>query len=65
MTRTTVNVDDEVLEDARRALGTTGVTQTVNAALRQVGRQAALRRFDLSAFDIDDGSLQESRRERG
>lgn len=64
MARTTVNLDSRALEEAQRALGTKGVTRTVNAALEVVGRQAALRRFDLAAFDVDDGSLQESRADR-
>ncbi len=65
MTRTTVNVDDKALEEAQQALGTDGVTETVNAALKKVGRQAELDRFDLSTFDIDDRSIEESRTARG
>lgn len=52
MSRTTVDVDIGALEAARLELGTTGVSATVNAALREVGRRRALAGFDV-ARDID------------
>ncbi len=52
MTRTTVDVDDRALEDARRELGTTGLSETVNAALRDAARRRALKDFDV-VRDID------------
>jgi Arc/MetJ family transcription regulator len=42
--RTTVDIDAEALDRARQALGTRGLKETVNAALRQVGREDALAR---------------------
>jgi hypothetical protein len=42
--RTTVDIELEAYEDARRELGTRGYRDTINKALREIGRQAALRR---------------------
>jgi Arc/MetJ family transcription regulator len=52
MSRTTVDVDSGALEAARLELGTKGVSATVNAALREVGRRRALAEFDV-VRDID------------
>jgi Arc/MetJ family transcription regulator len=52
MTRTTVDVDDRALEAARRELGTTGLSETVNAALRDAARRRTLQNFDV-VRDID------------
>ena len=42
--RTTIDIDVELFEAAKAALGTTGYRSTVNEALREVARMAALRR---------------------
>jgi Arc/MetJ family transcription regulator len=52
MSRTTVDVDLGALEVARLELGTKGISATVNAALREVGRRRALAGFDV-VRDID------------
>ena len=52
MSRTTVDVDSRALEAARLELGTQGVSATVNAALREVGRRRGLAGFDVVS-DID------------
>lgn len=52
MTRTTVDVDDRALDAARRELGTKGLSETVNAALREAVRHRALRDFDV-VRDVD------------
>lgn len=52
MTRTTVDVDDQALDAARRELGTKGLSETVNAALREATRRRVLRGFDVRR-DID------------
>jgi hypothetical protein len=52
MSRTTVDVDLGALDAARLELGTKGVSATVNAALREVGRRRALASFDI-VRDID------------
>jgi Arc/MetJ family transcription regulator len=52
MSRTTVDVDVDALEAARVQLGTKGLSATVNAALREVGRRRVLARFDVLR-DID------------
>jgi hypothetical protein len=50
--RTTVDVDQGALEAARAALGTKGISATVNAALREAARRRALAGFDV-VRDID------------
>ncbi len=47
MTRTTVDVDDLALDAARRELGTKGLSETVNAALRDAARRRTLKGFDV------------------
>lgn len=64
MPRTTVNVDDVLLSDAQRLLGTNGVTETVNAAMHAVVDRAALDDFSIGAFDISDEDLDDARSDR-
>ena len=52
MSRITVDVDLRALEVARVELGTKGLSATVNAALREVGRRRVLGGFDVLR-DID------------
>ena len=44
MHKTTIEVDLEQLREAERNLGTEGFKETVNGALRDVNRRAALKR---------------------
>lgn len=62
--RTTVNIDPTVLDAARRALGTRGMSETVNAALAEVARRMAIKRFDVRLFDVTDKDIALSRRDR-
>jgi Arc/MetJ family transcription regulator len=52
MTRTTVDVDERALDAARQELGTQGLSETVNAALRDSARRHVLRGFDV-VRDVD------------
>jgi Arc/MetJ family transcription regulator len=65
MARTTVDVDEKALDAARAALGTKGLSATVNAALREAARRRALADFDV-VRDIDGtpGEIETNRRER-
>jgi Arc/MetJ family transcription regulator len=65
MARTTVDVDEKALDAARAALGTKGLSATVNAALREAVRRRALADFDV-VRDIDGtpGEIETNRRER-
>lgn len=65
MARTTVDVDEQALEAARTQLGTTGLSATVNAALREVARRRALADFDVIR-DIDGtpAEVEAGRQER-
>lgn len=64
MPRTTVEIDQSALEAARSELGTTGLSDTVNAALREVGRRRVLASFDVTR-DIDGtpAEVEANRRE--
>jgi Arc/MetJ family transcription regulator len=65
MSRTTVDIDQVALDAARNELGTKGLSATVNAALREVGRRRALAGFDVTR-DIDGtpAEVEANRRER-
>jgi hypothetical protein len=65
MSRTTVDVDLRALEAAGVELGTTGLSATVNAALREVARRGTLSGFDV-VRDIDGtpAEVEINRRER-
>jgi Arc/MetJ family transcription regulator len=65
MSRTTVDIDQLALDAARNELGTKGLSATVNAALREVGRRRALAGFDVTR-DIDGtpAEVEANRRER-
>jgi Arc/MetJ family transcription regulator len=63
--KTTLEIDDAVLEEARRILGTRGIKDTVDAALRQVRVQDARRRLveqlrALDGLDLDDPEVMDS-----
>lgn len=62
--RTTVNVDQTLVETARRALKTKGVSDTVNAALAYVSKRTKLKAFDVRVFDVTDEDIVASRADR-
>ena len=62
--RTTVNIDDASLKAAQDALGTRGLTETVNRALQEVARHARLQSFDVRDFDVTDDDIAASRADR-
>lgn len=66
MTRTTVDVDQAALAQAGAELGTSGLSATVNAALREVARRRVLAEFDV-VRDIDGtpSEVEANRRDRG
>ncbi len=64
MSRTTVTLDDNLLKDARRLLGTSGISETVNAALTVAIRQARLAAFDIRQFEITDDDIVTARADR-
>ncbi len=49
--RTSLNLDFDLVEEARVALGTTGTTETVTRALEDVAHRAALKRLAEWRFD--------------
>jgi Arc/MetJ family transcription regulator len=63
--RTTINLDSELVADAREVLKTKNTTDTVHDALRDVIRRDRLRRlgeWDLGGLTLED--LKEMRRPR-
>jgi Arc/MetJ family transcription regulator len=53
MTKRLVDIDDEVLDEARRALGTATLKDTVNESLRstvQAARRRKITKEDIEAF---------------
>ena len=66
MARTTVDVDHAALAAAQAALGTHGLSATVNSALREVSRRHALADFDvLRDIDGSPDEVQSGRTARG
>jgi Arc/MetJ family transcription regulator len=70
MTKRLIDVDDDILEAARRVLGTTTIKDTVNSALRESVQAAerrqrvdaaALQRFAASSRDLlDEGVMADA-----
>lgn len=58
MTKRLVDIDDDVLDAARTALGTRTLKETVNRALRDASDAAARRRF---LERVSDGGLPDLR----
>ncbi|HEV3046095.1 MAG TPA: type II toxin-antitoxin system VapB family antitoxin [Solirubrobacteraceae bacterium] len=52
--RTTLDIDEDMLSKAREILGTRGVKDTVDEALREVVRMEAGRRFIARLKDNED-----------
>jgi Arc/MetJ family transcription regulator len=66
VTRTTVDVDEAALSAAQAALGTDGLSVTVNTALREVARRSVLADFDvLRDIDGTPEEVQSGREGRG
>jgi Arc/MetJ family transcription regulator len=56
--RTSLNLDMSLVDEARKELGTNGITETVHRALAEVVRQAKLRRLVARTFDFDHDELE-------
>jgi Arc/MetJ family transcription regulator len=54
MRRTTLDIDEDMLAKARQVLGTRGIKDTVDEALREVVRAEAGRRLIARLKDNDD-----------
>ena len=62
--RTSINLDFDLVDAASEVLQTSGTTQTVHHALREVVRQAKLRRLAARRFAVSEDELAELRRSR-
>ncbi|HTO10063.1 MAG TPA: type II toxin-antitoxin system VapB family antitoxin [Candidatus Binatia bacterium] len=65
---TTVDLDDKLLKQARRILGTTSIKDTVNASLKAVVHQRKLQElvdsFGAVDLDLTHNALRAQRRKR-
>ena len=57
MTKTRVEIDDNLIEQARRVLGTSSVEETIGAALREVLRGDARRQEIRALAEMDEMDL--------
>jgi len=63
--RTSLNLELDLVDQARRVLGTQGTTETVHRALEEVVRQERLRALANETFDdLTPEALRELRRPR-
>jgi Arc/MetJ family transcription regulator len=65
---TTIDLDDKLLKQARRILGTTSIKDTVNASLKAVVHQRKLKElvdsFGTVDLDLTPAALRAQRRKR-
>jgi Arc/MetJ family transcription regulator len=62
--RTSINLDFELVEEAKEILETRETTETIHRALAEVVRQARLQRLARRRFDFGDVDPAELRRPR-
>ena len=53
MTKTSVEIDENLVEQARRVLGTSSIEETIDAALREVLRGDARRQEIMALAEMD------------
>lgn len=62
--RTSVNLDFDLVNEAKEVLATKETTETIHRALREVVRQAKLRRLVARRFDLAPEELERLRQPR-
>ncbi len=62
---TSLYIDAELLADAERLLGTSGPTETVNAALREAADLVRRRNLLKTSFNITEEELRHMKHETG
>jgi predicted nucleic acid-binding protein len=62
--RTSLNLDFDLVEEAKGILDTRETTETIHRALSEVVRQARLQRLTRRRFDFRDADLADLRRSR-
>ncbi len=62
--RTSLNLDFDLVDEAKQILRTKGTTETVHRALEEVARQARLRRLVARTFELTPAELDELRSPR-
>ncbi len=53
MARTTIDIDPDALAEARAEMGTNGISETVNSALRRIKRDRLRREFSIRSLEIE------------
>ena len=59
--RTSLNLDLDLLNEAKQILDTHETTETIHRALGEIVRQARLRRLSARRFDLTDEELEQLR----
>ena len=59
--RTSLNLDFDLLNEAKQVLETRETTETIHRALEEVVRQARLRRLSARRFDMTNEELKQLR----
>ena len=62
--RTSMNLDFELVDEAKEVLGTTETTETIHKALKEVVRNERLRRLSRRRFDFSNEELKTLRGSR-
>ncbi len=62
--RTSLNLDFDLVDEAKEVLDTKETTETIHRALREVVRQAKLRRLVSRRFDLAPDELERLREPR-
>jgi len=62
--RTSMNLDFELVDEAKEVLGTTETTETIHKALKEVVRNDRLRRLSRRRFDLSNEELNALRGSR-
>ena len=60
--RTSINLDLDLVAEAKEVLGTSGTTETIHRALADIVREAKLRRLVARRFDVDEQTREWLRR---
>lgn len=60
--RTSINLDLDLVREAKAVLGTSETTETIHLALREVVRQERLRRLVSRRFELEAGDREWLRR---
>jgi Arc/MetJ family transcription regulator len=55
--KTTIEIDEDLIEEVRSVFGTEGINDTIDAALQDVRRREAIKRFTRFLDEVGDDIL--------